>query len=109
MAYDEGLAERIRELTDARAGFFEKKMFGGLGFLLNGNMCCGVHGSDLIVRLDPHKAEEALKDPNVRVFDMTGRPMKGWVVVGSEGLHSAESLSKWFLRGLEFAESLPPK
>ncbi len=78
MAYDEKLAGRIRGLLAKRKAITEKKMFGGVAFLLNGNMCVGLHGVELIVRLDPKKTEEALAEPHTRIFDMTGRPMKGW-------------------------------
>jgi TfoX/Sxy family transcriptional regulator of competence genes len=109
MAYDEALAARIRRVLGGRRGLAEKRMFGGLAFLLNGNMCCGVHGDELILRLAPEHAEEALQEPRVRVFDMTGRPMKGWVLVSAGALETEAALSSWVDRGAEFAESLPAK
>lgn len=87
MAFDEALASRIRDAVSGTDGLGEKRMFGGLAFLLSGNMCCGVHGDEPIVRFDPEQTEEALKQGPVRVFDLTGRPMKGWVLVAA-GRHT---------------------
>ena len=109
MAFDEALAARIRGVLGGTEGLAEKKMFGGIAFLLNGNMCCGVNGDDVILRLDPESSEEALREPHVRVFDMTGRPMKDWLLIGSAGVASDDALSSWVARGVEFAGSLPPK
>ena len=109
MAFDEALAERVRATVADVDGVVEKRMFGGLAFVLNGNMAVGVHGEELIVRLAPEQTEEALAEPDVRVFDMTGRPMKGWVLVGQEATASEDGLGAWVTRGLDFAESLPPK
>ena len=109
MAVDEALAERVREALGGVEGLAEKRMFGGLAFLLNGNMAVGVHGDDLIVRLAPEQTEEALAEPGVRIFDMTGRPMKGWVLVGPGATANEDGLGAWVTRGLDFAESLPPK
>ena len=108
MAYDLTLAERIR-LQLGSIPFVEKKMFGGVGFLLNGNMTCGVHKNDLIVRVDPEKHAALLKKSFVRPFDMTGRPMKGWLVVDAEGLKTEKQFSAWIKEGIEFASTLPPK
>ena len=84
MAYNEKLAERIRaELSGVP--FVEKKMFGGVGFLLHGNMACGVHKNSMIVRVDPEKHDALLKKPHTRPFDITGRPMKGWLIVDADG------------------------
>ncbi|MGH7562028.1 MAG: TfoX/Sxy family protein, partial [Gemmatimonadales bacterium] len=88
MAYDESLAARVRKTLGRRAGVTEKKMFGGLAFLLHGNMCVGIHKNELIVRLDPADTDTALARPQTRVFDLTGRPMKGWIMVGARGLQS---------------------
>jgi TfoX N-terminal domain len=109
MAVDEVLAGRVREALEGVNGLAEKRMFGGLAFLLSGNMAVGVHGEDLIVRLAPAQTEEALAEEHVRVFDMTGRPMKGWVLVGPEATANEDGLGAWVTRGLDFAESLPPK
>jgi len=109
MAYDEELAGRIRTALGKRHGLSEKKMFGGLAFLLNGNMCCGVHKDELILRLDPAESEAALRQKHVRVFDLTGRPMKGWLLVGTEGMKTAPALAKWVTLGADYAATLPKK
>jgi|SRR5690242_11543588 TfoX/Sxy family transcriptional regulator of competence genes len=109
MAFDEQLAERIRTYLGKRSGLAERRMFGGIGFLLNGNMCCGVHREALIVRLDPAETDRALAEPHTRVFDMSGRPMKGWLLVDAEGLATTKQLGKWIERAAKYAESLPAK
>ena len=109
MAYDEQLAGRVRELIGARTGVSERKMFGGIGFMIGGNMAVGVIGEDLIVRLDPADAEEALAEEGVREFDFTGRPMKGWIFVGPEAAAEDQSFAGWVDAGADFATSLPSK
>jgi TfoX/Sxy family transcriptional regulator of competence genes len=110
MAFDEGLAERVRSLLGARPDLEEKEMFGGLAFLVGGNMCCGVAGDDLIVRLDRDRADELLKsESGARPFDMTGRPMRGWLLVEPEAIAGDAELESWVRRSEEFASSLPPK
>ena len=109
MAFDEVLAARIRDVLGGIDGLSEKRMFGGIAFLLNGNMCCGVHGDDVILRVDPASAEDAVRKPHVRVFDMTGRPMKGWLLIGSDAVASDEELRAWIGMGVDFAGSLPAK
>ena len=109
MSYDEGLAERIREVLSSHDSVTEKKMFGGLAFMVRGNMCCGVSGDDLMLRVGPDQYDDALMQPHARVMDFTGRPMKGYVYVGHEGLASDEQLEEWIGRGLRFVQSLPPK
>ena len=109
MAFDEALAARVRKRLGKHAGLTEKKMFGGFAFLLKGNMCCGVSGQDLIVRLDPTQTEKALAEPHTRVFDLTGRTMKGWILVSPEGLATDAALGKWVGIALGYAGSLPPK
>jgi TfoX/Sxy family transcriptional regulator of competence genes len=110
MAYDPGLAERLRDLLSAtHSTFTEKKMFGGLSFLLRGNMCCGVIGDELIVRVGKDGTDPALAEPGARVFDFSGRPMAGWVTVAPEGTASDEVLAGWVRRALDFVEHLPPK
>ena len=109
MAYDEGLAERLREALADRDDLQEKKMFGGLSFLLNGNLCCGVIGDEMIVRVGPDASNAALQKPHARMFDFTGKPMKGWVIVAPQGVESDNDLQRWVEMGLEFAGSLPPK
>ena len=109
MAFDEQLANTVRKQLGRKAGLVEKKMFGGLAFLINGNMSVGIHGNDLIVRLAPESTDAALKEPGARVFDLTGRPMKGWLLVSGAGVNDPASLSKWVRRGVEYASSLPKK
>ena len=109
MAFDEQLADRVRKELTRQAGLTEKKMFGGLAFLINGNMSVGVHRDDLIVRIAPAKTGAALKEPGARPFDITGRPMKGWLLVGPSGLEDPAALAKWVRGGVEYASSLPKK
>lgn len=109
MAHDENLGLHIRELLSHVGGLQEKKMFGGVGFLVYGNMACGVHKDSLILRVGPDQYQAALDREHVRVFDMTGRPMTGWVMVASPGFVTDQALSGWVQQGLEFALSLPPK
>lgn len=109
MAYDEGLAERMRELLQDRPEISERKMFGGYALMLNGHMCVGINGDDLMVRVGPDQYEEALSQPHAREMDFTGRALKGFVYVAPEGFESDEDLSAWIGRGVRFAESLPPK
>ena len=108
MAYDLKLAERIRSELDGLP-CVEKKMFGGLGFLLNGNMACGVNKDNLIVRVDPEKHATLLKKQHAKPFDLTGRPMKGWLVVEADGVKTEKQLSTWVKEGMEFARTLPAK
>jgi len=109
MPYDQELAERIRGSLGRRKGLAEKKMFGGVAFLINGNMCVGVHQSDLIVRLAPEDTAAALEQPNTRRFDLTGRPMKGWILIEPAGLKTDAMLNKWIRIGAKYAASLPVK
>lgn len=109
MAYDEKLAQRVRLILMERSELVEKKMFGGVGFLVNGNMACGINGDQLIVRMSEAEFNHAITQPHVRVFDLTGRPMKGWVFVGSSAIAGDNDLKIWVERGLQFARGLPPK
>ena len=109
MAYDEGLAERVRRALSERPGLVEKKMFGGIGFMLQGSMACGVNKDNLIVRVGPEQYEEALAQPYAKPFDMTGRPMKGWVMVAPDGYASDHDIESWVRQGADFALSLPAK
>lgn len=109
MVYNQTLARRIRELVLELPGVEEKHMFGGIGFLLHGNLACGVNQDNLIVRLSPQQARTALQQPHVRVFDLTGRPMQGWVVVGQDGVSEVSDLRRWVQMGFDFAATLPPK
>lgn len=109
MAYDEGLVHRMRDLVGERNDLVEKKMFGGVAFMLQGNMACGVLNDDLIVRVGPEQYEEALAAAHTRPFDTTGRPMTGWVMVEPAGYAEDEDLDRWVQKGLAFAGSLPAK
>jgi TfoX/Sxy family transcriptional regulator of competence genes len=109
MPYNQELADRIRLELSALPSLVEKKMFGGVGFLLNGNMACGVHDQELIVRVGPERSAAALAQPHTRLFDMTGRPMSGWIVVDPPGCQSQADLQAWLSQGIEFARTLPPK
>lgn len=109
MAYDQALAQRIRDTLPGIPGITEQKMFGGIGFMVDGNMACGVSNNDLMVRINPDDTAAAIAHPNVRTFDMTGRPMKGWVLVEPAGLQADDDLKRWVDQGVAFAQSLPPK
>lgn len=109
MAYDEDLAQRVREILEVQPTLVEKQMFGGIGFMLQGNMACGVTGDQLIVRVGAGNDAAARARPHARPFDFTGRPMKGWIYVDPEGCESEEDLTEWVLQGAEFALSLPAK
>jgi TfoX/Sxy family transcriptional regulator of competence genes len=109
MAFDEGLAERIRQLVADQPDMSERKMFGGLCFMVAGNMCFGIVGSELMIRVGPDAYETTVALPNAREMDFTGRSMRGMVYVGEAGLSEDEDLSGWLDRGLDFAGSLPPK
>lgn len=109
MPYDELLAIRIRALLSSLPNLVEKKMFGGVGFLLNGNMACGVHKDDLIVRVGAEAYPQALRRPHTRVFDMTGRAMTGWVVVAPAGCAREAELRAWVEEGIAFAGRLEGK
>lgn len=108
MAYDEGLAQRVREASD-RPDLAEKKMFGGLCFLVGGNMACGIVGDELMVRVGPDAYDACLALPHVREMDFTGRALRGMVYVSADGLASDAELAAWVARGTAFAASLPPK
>jgi TfoX/Sxy family transcriptional regulator of competence genes len=109
MAFSEALADRTRQQLARRKNIEEKKMFGGIGFLLNANLLVGVWKDSLCVRLGPEQAEEALPEPHVKEFDITGRPMKGWVLVEPEGVEDDEQLSGWIERATKFVGKLPAK
>lgn len=109
MAFSEKLAERIRQQLNDEPGVVEKKMFGGLAFLVNGNMSCGVVGEDLMVRVGAEAYEAALAEPDAREMDFTGRPMKGMIYVSADGIRTARRLAFWVQMGLKFARSLPAK
>ncbi len=110
MAFDEQLAARVRARLKGQRSLQEKHMFGGLAFLLNGHMCCGVHQRELIVRVEPRRHEDFLTKPETREFDLSGRPsMKGWLIVTEKGCLSEGTLEGWVNESLRYALSLPPK
>jgi TfoX/Sxy family transcriptional regulator of competence genes len=109
MAYNETLAARIRAALARKKAVTEKKMFGGIGFLLNGNMLVGVWKDSLIVRLGPEQGEEALLEPHVKEFDITGRAMKGWVLVEPAGIEGDDELKVWIQRAVRFVGKLSAK
>jgi TfoX/Sxy family transcriptional regulator of competence genes len=109
MAYSSELAGRIRGVIGKPPLLEEKEMFGGIGFMVQGNMAVGVIGDDLMVRLAKEETDDALQEPGARFFDFTGRPMKGWVMVGEPGISTEEGLDQWVQKGVEYALSLPAK
>jgi TfoX/Sxy family transcriptional regulator of competence genes len=109
MAYDEGLEQRIREQIEELPNVVGKKMFGGICFMVQGNMACGVHQDSLIVRVGAEQHEAALAQSHTKVFDITGRPMKNWILVTPDGIQSDADLKRWLEQGIDFALSLPPK
>src|SRR5215472_4953968 len=110
MAFSEELAERIRQGLARRKGIEEKKMFGGIGFLLNGNLLVGIRKESLLVRLNPEESDEALQQAYVSEFRIKGRgTMKGWVVVGLEAVKRDDQLSAWIQRAMKFVGTLPAK
>ena len=109
MAFDETLAARIRDAFARKKGVEEKKMFGGVGFLLHGNMLVGVWKDSLIARVGPDGYEKALLEPHVKEFDITGRPMKGWLLVEPEGVEGDDLLAGWIQRAVKFVGTLRAK
>lgn len=108
MAYNAKLAERIRAELEG-IPFVEKKMFGGVGFLLHGNMAVGAYKEDMIVRVAPEKHSQLLKKAGAKLFDITGRPMKGWLAIEPNGYKTAKQLASWVKEGIEYTLTLPPK
>ncbi len=109
MAYDEALAARIRTALRSEPGVLEKKMFGGVAFMVSGNMACGVTGDEIMVRVGPDNHEDALSRPHARPMDFTGRPMRGMIYVAGPGFESDQDLAACVESGASFARSLPPK
>jgi TfoX/Sxy family transcriptional regulator of competence genes len=109
MAYDEALADRIQDVLAGQPGLEAKKMFGGVGYMVQGNMACGVHKDFLVVRVGPDAYEASMGLPYTRPFDITGRAMKGWVMVEPDSFASQNDLEQWVQTGLDFALTLPPK
>ncbi len=106
---DEALVQRIRPLMKRRKGYSEQKMFGGVAFMINGNMCVGPWKGSLVVRLDKEKHDQTQSEPHVKPMDITGRVMKGWALIEPAGIESDDDLKAWIERGVKFARSLPPK
>src|SRR5262245_44263916 len=109
MAYNEQLAERIRTVLTKRKGVTEKNVFGGLTFLLHGDICCGITDDDLLLRLGTEQGEKAVKKPHVRVCDFTSRPMKGMVLVSPGGYKTDTALQQWVQQAAAFVSTLPAK
>ena len=110
MPYDEDLANRIRELIAAESGLTEQRMFGGLGFLIHGNMSVAASSQGgLLVRVPPDDTDDLLSEPHARPFEMRGRQMQGWLLVDPEGVRTKRRLEPWVKRGVGYARSLPPK
>ena len=109
MPYNEKLGERLREALSGQRNVVEKRMFGGLAFMVRGHMCCGIVGDDLMVRVGPEAYAKAIREPHARPMDFTGRPLIGFVYVSPAGHARGTSLAKWVQRALEFVRSLPPK
>lgn len=109
MAYSEVLAQRIRDVIGGRSGVTERKMFGGIAWMVDGNMAVGTLGDDLMVRLDREDADSALQEPGVGPMDFTGRPMRGFLKVDASAIASSEELARWIDAGASHAGSLPPK
>ena len=109
MPYNEELAERVRKLLKRRKGYSERKMFGGVCFMINGNMCVGIWQGSLIVRLDRDSHERTLSEPYTRPMDLTGKVMRGWAIVDPEGIAEDDELKTWVRRAAAYAGSLPAK
>ncbi|WP_210398155.1 TfoX/Sxy family protein [Motiliproteus sediminis] len=109
MAYDQGLAQRIREYFATREQLTEKRMFGGLCFLLGDHMVCGVVDDTLMVRIGPERYDEYLRERDARLMDFTGKPMKGMLFIAPEGVESDDDLARWLERCISFVTTLPPK
>ena len=109
MAFNEGLAQDIRTRIGDRTGLKEQKMFGGIAFMVNGNMAVGVSGDELMVRVGKDAHDEVVALPGARIFDLSARPMRGWIAVAPEGYATDDALDGWIDRGVAYAESLPPK
>ena len=109
MAYNQGLADDIRSRIGNHPDLTEKEMFGGIAFMIGGNMAVGVSGDELMVRVGKEAHDQAVAKPGARIFDLSARPMRGWVVVAPEGLDTDAALDAWIDQGVAYAESLPSK
>jgi len=109
MGYSQDLEAKIDRLRNRIGEITKKKMFGGIGYIINGNMCCGIHKESLVLRTSPEKAEELMRSEYVRPFDITGRPMKGWVLVSPDVLDTDDHLLDMLRLGASFVKTLPKK
>lgn len=109
MAYNTGIADDIRARIGSHPGLTEREMFGGIAFMINGNMAVGVSGEELMVRVGKEAHDQAVALPGARTFDMSARPMRGWISVAADGFTTDEDFDAWVDRGVTFAEALPPK
>lgn len=109
MSYDEYMAERVRRLLSGRDDIVEKRMVGGLSFMVNGSMCCGVTSTALMVRVGPEAYQRALAQPHVRPMKFAGRPLGGYVCIDPQGCRTDTALAKWVQRGIDFVSTLPVK
>jgi len=109
MGFDEGTAQRVRDVLGPATGLTERRMFGGISFLLDGNMCCGVVENDLVVRVGPQQYDAMLSEPHARPMDFTGRPLRGFVYVAPAGFDTETALEQWLARGMRFVRTLPAK
>lgn len=109
MPFDERLAQRVRQVAQRKKSITEKKLFGGVGFLLNGNMCVGVWQDSLIVRIGPDAYHAALAESDVEEFDITGKPMTGWVMARPQAIADDAQLNRWVARAVSFVKTLPAK
>jgi len=109
LAYDEGLAERLREIFADRYDFDEKRMFGGIAFMIHGHMCCGIVGDTLMARVGPNQYDAVLKRKHARKMDFTGKPMRGFIFVDPAGFESDRDLQTWVTLCENYVNSLPPK
>jgi TfoX/Sxy family transcriptional regulator of competence genes len=105
VAYDESLAERVRVVLQHRDDVTERRMFGGLAFLIRGKMCCGVQDRDLMVRVAGDEFDAAMQEPHVRPMDFTGRPLRGFAYVSADGVRTAAALARWLTRAIRVAEA----
>lgn len=109
MSYDSRLAERLANVIASRSDMKQKKMFGGIAWLLNGNVCVGIHKEWLVIRIGIDRAGLVLKEPHAKPMDITGKPMKGWIMVSPDGLESDADLKRFVGMAIAFAQTLPPK
>lgn len=110
MAYDQALADRVREIVAASGQFSERKMFGGLAFMVAGHMAVAASGrGGIMLRVDPSRADELLAQPYCHPFEMRGRPVEGWLRIDPDGVRTKRQLERWVMRGVDYARALPPR